>query len=100
MDSKKIIKIFISLVLYFTMISIAIVLSKYVYYKPYKISEGHYSIFSPILYARKLINSISIIYMVFYLWRIFIKKDFFYLINVVLVCIFLFCVNYFIYNLI
>lgn len=99
MDFKKTIKIFISFILYLIMIIIAVIFSKYIYYEPYKTS-GEYSIFSPIIYAVKLINIISVIYIFFYLWEILLKKDLFYYNKFILIiCVFLFCVNYFIFKI-
>jgi hypothetical protein len=95
MDLKKIIKILLSFGLYIIMMLNIIFFSKYIYYKPYRINTG-YSIISPIIYARKLINIMSFIFILFYLWRVLLKNDFFYLINLIIIIILLISINYFI----
>jgi hypothetical protein len=95
MDFKKIIKILLSFGLYIIMMLNIIFFSKYIYYKPYRINTG-YSIISPIIYARKLINIMSFIFILFYLWRVLLKNDFFYLINLIIIIILLISINYFI----
>lgn len=83
MDYKKIIKILLSFGLYLLMIPIIVFFSKHIYYKPYRINTG-YSIISPIIYAKKL----------FYIWRILLKKDYFYIINLILIITILITMNY------
>ncbi|CVK16184.1 hypothetical protein Ga0061079_105143 [Apibacter mensalis] len=95
MDFKKIIKILLSFGLYIIMMLNIIFFSKYIYYKPYRINTG-YSIISPIIYAKKLINIMSFIFILFYLWRVLLKNDFFYLINLIIIIILLISINYFI----
>lgn len=95
MDFKKLIKILLSFGLYLLMMLITVFFSKYIYYKPYKINKG-YSIIYPIIYAKKLIYIISIIFILFYIWRILLKKDYFYIINLILIIIILITINYYI----
>ena len=95
MDYKKLIKILLSFGLYLLMIPIIVFFSKHIYYKPYRINTG-YSIISPIIYAKKLLYIMSIVFILFYIWRILLKTNYFYIINLILIITILITMNYYI----
>lgn len=59
------------------MIPIIVFFSKHIYYKPYRINTG-YSIISPIIYAKKLLYIMSIIFILFYMENTIKKRLFLY----------------------